>query len=266
MPWWQSVPRWPRRFGYPVVGVLLSLLAPLGFLCLRAALVGSVPTPAWIRGELAELPVVYAYLTGFTAAVGVLIGWGVGRQADHLLASAVTDPLTGLANRRSFNLRVQAEIDRAQRHGAPLSLLVVDLDHLKEINDGGGHEAGDRALCAVAAALRRTCRSSDLPARYGGDEFVILAPSTRAENAETLAKRIQGELAVTSHDQARPLSVSIGMPISSAPARSGPRRSTTPPTRRSSGPRRLAAHAPSWRHPARSSPSPDRDAWRPEAP
>ena len=120
-----------------------------------------------------------------------ILGWIVGRKEDLLGRLSTTDPLTGLANRRRLRGAFADELNRAARYDTPLALLLVDLDRLKDINDRHGHGDGDRALQLVAEALRRTCRATDLAARYGGDEFVVLAVNTPATEARVLALRIR---------------------------------------------------------------------------
>jgi diguanylate cyclase (GGDEF)-like protein len=90
-----------------------------------------------------------------------------------------------------------------------LALLMIDLDRLKTINDRSGHSAGDKALRRVASALRRTCRATDVAARYGGDEFIVLAPGATAAQAMELAERIR--VAARRSDPVSPISVSIGI-------------------------------------------------------
>lgn len=102
----------------------------------------------------------------------------------------LTDPLTLLANRRQLEQQTERLAAHARRQGSKLSLLVVDLDHFKQINDEHGHEAGDAVLVAVAEALRAACRVEDVVGRWGGDEFVVLAPDTDESGAERLAQRI----------------------------------------------------------------------------
>ena len=123
-----------------------------------------------------------------------LVGRAIGRRQDQLELSSATDPLTELPNRRYFATRLHQELLRASRYGVPVTLLLIDVDGLKQINDSHGHSAGDRALCAVADCLTRTCRAMDVPMRYGGDEFAVLVPDTFAEDALDLAKRFQQEL------------------------------------------------------------------------
>lgn len=133
-------------------------------------------------------------------------------EADlHRLAT--TDPLTGLANRRYFMEVAARELVRARRHGRPLALLVLDLDHFKAVNDGHGHETGDRMLVAVADACGTTLRSIDLLARMGGEEFAVLLPETDRDGAWRAAERLREVVAavsVTTDDATVTARVSIG--------------------------------------------------------
>ena len=104
---------------------------------------------------------------------------------------ARTDPLTGLANRRTFTEVAEAEFQRGKRYGANAALLMIDIDHFKSINDSYGHEAGDRALVAMAKTLKSLTRSLDLPARFGGEEFVCLLIATDQFGATEMAERIR---------------------------------------------------------------------------
>jgi two-component system cell cycle response regulator len=113
------------------------------------------------------------------------------RYQTRLAESALQDPLTGLYNRRHLDDRLAAELAAAQRHGRPLSLLMIDIDHFKEVNDDHGHLAGDEALKMVAFILRGAVRKEDVLARYGGEEFVIVARETALEGARVLAERIR---------------------------------------------------------------------------
>jgi diguanylate cyclase (GGDEF)-like protein len=118
------------------------------------------------------------------------------RQAHALLRVQVTtDPLTGLTNRGGFEQALDARLREAHRYERPLAVLLIDLDAFKSINDTYGHACGDMVLVAVAGALRRGLRSSDLPARLGGDEFVALLPETDTARALTLAERVCAEIA-----------------------------------------------------------------------
>ncbi|MCS6798696.1 MAG: GGDEF domain-containing protein [Myxococcota bacterium] len=105
--------------------------------------------------------------------------------------SSVTDPLTRLHNRRYFEDRLAAEMAFAARHGTELSLLLIDADHFKAINDGSGHEAGDATLRVLGATIRRMVRTEDVVARLGGEEFAVLARGIGHRNALILAERIR---------------------------------------------------------------------------
>jgi diguanylate cyclase (GGDEF)-like protein len=186
--------RWPRRFSYPLAGLFLALGLTAGLLTLQGGLAHEAPTLSWIMEELESTPLVYGYLLLSTLIMMVVLGWILGRKEDLLEQMTVTDPLTGLANRRRLRSQFDEELNRAARYGTPLALLLVDLDRLKDINDKAGHAAGDRALQAIAEGLRRSCRTTDLAARYGGDEFVVLAVNTTATEALALAHRIRSNV------------------------------------------------------------------------
>jgi diguanylate cyclase (GGDEF)-like protein len=109
----------------------------------------------------------------------------------RLHALATTDTLTGLNNHRAFRRRLQEEIERCQRYNHPLSMILIDLDHFKTVNDTQGHPAGDAILAQVGSMLRRGSRATDLVARYGGEEMVVLCPETRPDEAVILAERIR---------------------------------------------------------------------------
>ncbi len=185
------LPRWPRRFAYPAAGLLLSIAMVAGLLTVEAWTTRRAPTVSWILSALRGRPLSYAYLLVATLAMMTSLGWLVGRKEDLLGRLSTTDPLTGLANRRRLRSAFADELNRAARYNTPLALLLVDLDRLKDINDRHGHADGDRALQLVAEALRRTCRATDLAARYGGDEFIVLAVNTPAPEARVLALRIR---------------------------------------------------------------------------
>jgi diguanylate cyclase (GGDEF)-like protein len=114
---------------------------------------------------------------------------------EALKKMATHDALTELYNHREFYLRVKEEIERSQRYGHVFSILIVDLDNFKEINDTFGHQAGDKALQSIASLLIREARPVDAVARYGGDEFAIVLPETPFINALNMAERIRGAIA-----------------------------------------------------------------------
>jgi diguanylate cyclase (GGDEF)-like protein len=129
-----------------------------------------------------------------------------------------TDVLTGVHNRRHFMQLLGREFARARRYQSPLSCVMIDLDHFKQINDRHGHLTGDHVLAAVASAIVRAVRDSDIVARYGGEEFCLLLPNTDLVGARELAERCRELIARTQvADRAGLLSVTASMGISSYP-------------------------------------------------
>jgi two-component system cell cycle response regulator len=129
----------------------------------------------------------------------------------------LTDPLTQLGNRATFDMSIKQATAISQRSGISYSLLMIDLDHFKSFNDTHGHQVGDTVLKLTAAAIRQAARDSDICCRYGGEEFAVILPDTKARNAEVLAERIHKQIRKMSLSQPRerrPITVSIG--ISSA--------------------------------------------------
>ena len=136
------------------------------------------------------------------------------KAEQHLYESAVRDPLTGLHNRRHLDERMRAELAYAARHETPLSVLIIDVDHFKKINDTLGHGAGDAALRALGERLNRSVRAEDVVARYGGEEFAVIARGIRAVGALQLAERIRETVArmrVPYEDTSIAFTVSIGV-------------------------------------------------------
>jgi diguanylate cyclase (GGDEF)-like protein len=150
---------------------------PVGLLCL-----GSHDRQRYQTGQPTD------FLGHLASVAAVCLENGVNREKLHV--AGLTDSLTGLYNRRHLQQRLEQEVTRAQRYGQPLSCLFVDADHFKRINDVHGHACGDQVLTALAQRLRTRLRSSDLPTRYGGEEFAVLLPQTDAGNARSLAQDI----------------------------------------------------------------------------
>jgi diguanylate cyclase (GGDEF)-like protein len=152
-----------------------------------------------------------------TALMDVLTSAGLFRvpivleydELKVLQLNAVTDPLTGLYNRRLFAEGFEKELNRARRYGLPLGLVMLDLHRFKEVNDKHGHPSGDEVLRAAATTLKKALRTSDSAFRIGGDEFAVLLPQTDAEQALALSRRIETVFAETL--QTLPLSVNVNM-------------------------------------------------------
>jgi diguanylate cyclase (GGDEF)-like protein len=133
-------------------------------------------------------------------------GW-LQAVIDGLCELSSRDPLTGLANRREFELTLASEIDRVARAGEPALVLMVDIDHFKKVNDAHGHPAGDGVLKAVAHALRECIRPMDTVARFGGEEFAMILPNCAPSFGQTVAERIR------THVQSRTITIGPGVDV-----------------------------------------------------
>jgi len=136
---------------------------------------------------------------------------------EAMLERAQRDSLTGLANHGHMWSALEVEFARADRHGRPLSVVMIDIDHFKGFNDRFGHPAGDEALCSVARELEANSRSHDVVARYGGEEFAVILPETASDGAERYAEKIRRsiEAAAFGPERQARLSISGGVAESS---------------------------------------------------
>jgi len=149
-------------------------------------------------------------LFAFEAALALTNGYAYQRMEN----AAMTDGLTGLYNHRYFHERLDREVERSIHNSSPLSLLMADVNGFKRVNDAYGHRQGDATLKDLATILRSNVRNVDVPARYGGDEFVIILPETDAKRAAVVAERIKKSVA--SHqfhkdDESVQLTISVGV-------------------------------------------------------
>jgi eukaryotic-like serine/threonine-protein kinase len=134
------------------------------------------------------------------------------REVERL---SLTDPLTGLRNRRGFMDDARRNVDIAIRHKHPLSVLMLDIDHFKRVNDAYGHAMGDKVLAGIALVCRKLMRTTDLLARFGGEEFCFLFPETTSQNALLLAERLRASIAAVRFDfEAQSFSVTVSIGIS----------------------------------------------------
>ena len=151
--------------------------------------------------------------------------WADDIEADFqrkLVEGALQDPLTGLYNRRLLEDRLGSELAGGLRHGRLVSVLMVDIDHFKQVNDGHGHLAGDEVLRMVARTLRATIRKEDFVARFGGEEFVVIARETALDGARLLGERIRHAVERSRcfwQDRELSATVSVGVTVSELPAR-----------------------------------------------
>jgi diguanylate cyclase (GGDEF)-like protein len=166
-----------------------------------------------VRGTTAAIFVLLLGLMGFRLAKQIARRQEV--EAD-LARMAATDALTGLCNRGAFDQALEKEWKRAAREGLPLSLVLIDVDHFKLFNDGYGHQAGDAALQAVAAACRTAAqRPADVAARYGGEELALILPNTNAAGAAVVAEATRSavealDLKHEENGSARVVTISLG--------------------------------------------------------
>lgn len=202
------------RIAYALIGLVLGLFAPFGALLLRILMMASVR--ADLLGDVRANGFFYVYQLIGTSIVMAGVGWAAGARAEKLEEAesfyqslSEHDALTGLYNERAFRDRYSRAIDRCSRTAQPLSLLLIDVDHLKRINDRYGHRTGNKALIHVATALRDSKRNTDSAARWGGDEFAILL-----EGADSNATRRVAEM-VLERVRAQPVPFTRGQLIAS---------------------------------------------------
>jgi diguanylate cyclase (GGDEF)-like protein len=131
------------------------------------------------------------------------------REHERLAEASFTDDLTGLLNRRALDARLAEETARAERYGSPLSLVVIDLDNFKEVNDHFGHAAGDALLKAVGVLMRAELRTADIAARYGGDEFALVLPGVTKTGAWAVAEKVLGSLRTLATDSDVGLTINV---------------------------------------------------------
>lgn len=133
------------------------------------------------------------------------------QKMNRLRGEADFDTLTGLANRRRFRVALTGELERWRRYGAPCALLLLDVDHMKKINDTYGHPTGDRVLREISHTLAKVCRDNDVAARLGGEEFALLCANVDATRGELAARRLHEVLSQQKIEGVGQITVSIGV-------------------------------------------------------
>ena len=192
LPWWRT---------------LVAALAPATQLAIMLLADAGGPAQAWSGTWLFVLIVAVAAWTGQAQLQLLVELLGARHDAFH-------DPLTGLPNRRAAGERLAASRAHALRQGEPLSVLMLDIDHFKRVNDVHGHADGDRVLVALARALREELRAGDLAARHGGEEFLVVLPASDTAQARDAAERIRAHvqgLPLPLADATLSVTISIGV-------------------------------------------------------
>ncbi len=174
-------------YSITMIGLERLELIPYAPFLEHPPLEGGRPVTAWVVSVGA--PAFFAAILVLFLYAWVVIQWR--RREAELEELIGTDPLTGIANRRVFFARLAEELARADRHARSLTLLMVDIDHFKDVNDTHGHPVGDAILRGVAETLEGTLRTADLVSRYGGEEFALILPETSSDEAGVAAERIQ---------------------------------------------------------------------------
>ena len=199
----------PHYVLYPAVGGLLGLGSPVGAFLLRYWLADPLLKSVWVRHELDYNFLFYAYMGVGTVLAFLLFGYMIGLRSERLRIGnralsarveelhlkSVTDGLTGAYTHGYVHEILELEIQNTLTSREPLSVLIVDLDDFKRINDSHGHLFGDRVIKETAETLAASVRSDDILGRYGGDEFVVIMPAADAATAIHVAERIRAAVA-----------------------------------------------------------------------
>ena len=183
-------------------GILMSITSTMSWLVADLLMLSSFSN-AWIPylNETFRLIV-------FLIITHIIFGLKTALEKHRELAG--TDPLTAVANRRAFYDLANLELNKARRYQTPISVLYLDIDDFKQINDHFGHHIGDALLRAVAEAIKKNIRAVDVVARFGGDEFGILLAGTGAESAALVARKLKQKLQALIQDKGWPVTLSVG--------------------------------------------------------
>jgi len=165
--------------------------------------------PVGVGWNVASLVLMLLLFSSLVAAISRILKYEQG--------SAHTDPLTGLANRRLLNEYFKGEVERARRYKRPISIMYIDIDNFKAVNDRFGHAAGDRMLKGMAWILVKSTRKADTPARIGGDEFALILPETMENGVRSVEKRIREKFMALAKRYRWPVGLSIGAAVSAKP-------------------------------------------------
>ena len=195
----------PHYYLYPAAGPVVGLASPAGAFLLRYWLADPLLKAAWARHELDYNFIFYAYMCVGTVLAFMVFGWVIGLRSerqrvsnrvlsarvDELHLKSVTDGLTGAYTHGYLQEILELEIQRSLTHKSPLSVMMIDIDDFKRINDSHGHLFGDRVIKETAETLSASIRGEDTLGRYGGDEFLVIMPGADALTAKQVAERVR---------------------------------------------------------------------------
>ena len=199
--WLRSVPHYVT---YPALGFVLGMGSPVGAFALRYWLADPLLKYHWLRNELSYNFLFYAYMGIGTVTAFMVFGYALGlsserqrinnrvlsARVDELHLKSVTDALTGAYSHGYLHEILELEIQRSLTAKSPLSILILDIDDFKRINDSHGHLFGDRVIKETAETISANIRSEDILGRYGGDEFLVIMPGADQDTARQAAQRI----------------------------------------------------------------------------
>jgi diguanylate cyclase (GGDEF)-like protein len=203
----------PHYVLYPLIGFFLGLGSPVGAFLLRYWMADPILKSLWVRHELEYNFLFYAYMGVGTVIAFILFGYFLGLRSerqrirnrilaarvDELHLKSVTDSLTGSYSHGYLHETLELEIQHALTHSTPLSVLLIDIDDFKKINDTHGHLFGDRVVKETAETLAAHIRSEDLLGRYGGDEFLVIMPQADEDTAVGVARRLCSAVSRNGH-------------------------------------------------------------------
>ncbi|MBI4375337.1 MAG: diguanylate cyclase [Elusimicrobia bacterium] len=201
--------RIPHHWLYSSLGFLIGLGSPVGAFLMRFWMDSPILKSTWVRYELDYNFLFYAYMGLGTVVAFTLFGYIIGLRSerqrvhnrilsarlDELHLRSVTDSLTGAYTHGYLREILELEIQHSMTNKSPLSVLILDIDDFKRINDSHGHLFGDRVIKETAETVSANIRSEDILGRYGGDEFLVIMPGTERETSLHIARRVCGAIA-----------------------------------------------------------------------